>query len=424
MAASHRNILISGAGIAGPALAYWLKRYGFSPTVVEQAPKPRTGGYVFHLHGLSGIEVLKRTGVWDKILEHRRIDREFMFVDRSDRALARLQTPAAVADVEASGEQITIRRSDVARVLYDHTRNDVEYIFGNSVRRLDDSRDGVKVSFEHGGDAAYDLVIGADGLHSAVRKIAFGEEVLFKRFLGYYVAAFTAKDYPIGYGTDITYFAPGLLVSIFGMKAREGIAVFVFRREKEFDSGADDIESQKQALKDAIAQRDWKIPELFEQMDAAPDFWLDSVSQIRMERWSKGRIALVGDAGYCPTLLSGFGAQLALAGAYTLAGELMRADGDFARAFAAYEEKLRPFVAEKQKNPERSTRYIPGSPSGLWVLQQVIRLLSLPGVSKLLFRATYGHLIQDSFKLTDYEGGGEQPPVSEVRRSSVAGRRN
>lgn len=422
MGESNPNVLISGAGIAGPALAYWLNRYGFNPTVVEQASKPRTEGYAFHLHGTSGIEVLKRTGVWDKILERRRVDRDFMFVDRSDRVLARMDTPASAAEVEPSGAQITIKRSDVALVLYEHTKNDVEYLFGDPIERIDDRGSAVAVTFESGKQSQFDLVIGCDGLHSGVRRLAFGDEAQFKRYLGYYVAAFTTDDYPIEYGSDAIYFAPDLITTLFGLKDRRAIAVFVIRQDRELGCELDDADSQKKAFKAALPTRDWKIPELLDRMERATDFFLDSVSQIRMDSWSKGRIALVGDAAYCPTLLSGFGAQLALAGAYTLAGELMRAGGDFGRAYAAYEAKLRPYVAEKQKSPTQSTRFIPGSKFGLWLGHQVIKLLNVPVVSKLVFKTSYGGLVQEAFTLTDYEGERERSRVGPAYRSSAAAR--
>lgn len=423
MGASNTSVLISGAGIAGPALAYWLNRYGFNPTVVEQAPKPRTEGYAFHLHGTSGIEVLKRTGVWDKILEHRRVDRDFMFVDRSDRVLARMNSPAAAADVEPSGAQITIKRSDVALVLYKHTKDDAEYLFGDPIAGLDETGSGVVVTFESGKQRQFDLVIGCDGLHSGVRRLAFGAEERFRRYLGYYVAAFTTDDYPIEYGSDVIYFAPDLIATLFGLKDRQAIVVFVMRQDRELGCELKDAGSQKKAFKAAIPNRDWKIPELLGRMERATDFFLDSVSQIRMKSWSKGRIALVGDAAHCPTLLSGFGAQLALAGAYTLAGELMRAEGDFGRAYAAYEKKLRPYVNEKQKSPTQSTRFIPGSKFGLWLGHQAIKLLNVPVVSRLVFKTSYGGLVQEPFTLPDYEGDRGQAPVGPAYRSSTAASR-
>ncbi len=256
-----------------------------------------------------------------------------------------------------------------------------------------------------------------------MRRLAFGDEAQFKRYLGFYVAAFSTDDYPIQYGSDVIYFAPDLIATLFGLEDRQAIAVFVMRQDRELGCELEDVDSQKKAFKAALPDRGWKIPELLGRMEGATDFFLDSVSQIRMNRWSKGRIALVGDAAYCPTLLSGFGAQLALAGAYTLAGELMRAEGDFDRAYAAYEEKLRPYVAEKQKSPTQSARFIPGSEFGVWLGHQVIRLLNVPFVSKLVFKTSYGGLVQEPFTLPDYEAERGQLRVGPAYRSSAAASR-
>lgn len=399
----NTTVLISGAGIAGPTLAYFLKQYGFQPTVIERAPKPREGGYIFHFHGINGIEVMKRAGAWEKILEKRRVDKETLFVDESDAVVARLETPTATGAVEPSGAQYTLKRADVARVLYDHTKDDVEYLFGDSIVGLRDDASGVTVSFEKGGDQRFDLVIGADGLHSQVRAIAFGEEARFRRYLGYYVAGYTMHNYPLDYGVDIVYLSPGKLVTLVGLENHTAIAIFIFRRPQELMYDFHDTQAQKKLLREAFAGEKWKIPDLLARMEAVPDFFFDSVSQIRMDTWHKGRIALIGDAAYCPTLLSGFGAQLGLSGAYILAGELMTAAGDYQKAFEAYEHELRPYVAQKQANPSHSTNFIPGSAFGLRVNHLLLRLASMPFVSKLLIHGLYGGLLRETFIPKNYD---------------------
>lgn len=403
---TNKNILISGAGIAGPALAYWLARYGFKPTVVERSPKPREGGYVFHLHGAQGIEVLKRMGVWPAVLEKRRIDKETLFVNASNTPIARINTPSFVAHVEPTGMQITIKRADLAQVLYEYTRDSVEYVFGDSIRAIREDAEGVEVAFENGDKRRFDLVVGADGLHSEVRTLAFGDESHFKRYLGYYVAAFTVHNYSleyIEYGVDTMYAVPGKLVILLGLQENSAIAVFIFKQPAELTYGVHDTERQKQLLSDAFAREGWEVPRLLEAMKTASDFYFDSVSQMRMDTWHKGRVALVGDAAYCPTLLSGYGSQLGLAGAYILAGELKAALGDYRTAFPAYERELRPLVEQKQKNPERAAHFVPGSAFGLWLLHQVLRLMSISFVSRLVNKMTYGRLLRESFTLKNYE---------------------
>jgi 2-polyprenyl-6-methoxyphenol hydroxylase-like FAD-dependent oxidoreductase len=399
----NKTVLISGAGIAGPALAYWLKQYGFHPTVIERVSKPHEGGYIFHLHGKNGIEVLKRTGVWEKILEKRRVDKETLFVDESDAIVAKIETPSATGTVEPSGAQYTLKRADVARVLYDHTKDDVEYLFGDSITDIGEDASGVTVSFEKGGDQRFDLVIGADGLHSQVRAIAFGEEARFRHYLGYYVTGYTMQNYPLDYGVDLVYLSPGKLVTLVGLENNAAIAILIFRQPQELMYDFRDTEAQKKLLREAFAGEKWKIPELLARMEEVPDFFFDSVSQIRMDTWHKGRIALIGDAGYCPTLLSGFGAQLGLSGAYILAGELMAAAGDYQKAFEAYEHELRPYVAQKQANPSHSASFIPGSAFRLRVNHLLLRLASMPFVSTLLIRGLYGGLLHETFLLKSYE---------------------
>lgn len=403
MTIENKNILVSGAGIAGPTLAFWLKRYGFDPTVVERAPEPREGGYFFHLHGANGIEVLKRMGVWPAVLEKRRIDRETIFVDASNVPIAKLDTASATAEVEPTGVQVTIRRADLARVVYEHTKDSVEYVFGDSIRSLSEDAEGIGVAFESGRTRRFDLVVGADGLHSRVRTLAFGDETRFRRYLGHYVAAFAVHDYPLEYGVDVGYTVPGKVAALGGIKDNRALAYFVFKQPDEPDYGAHGTERQKQLVFDAWRGEGWEVPKLLEEMKTADDFYFDSVSQIRMDRWSKGRVVLVGDAAYCPSLLSGYGSQLALAGAYILAGELKATGGDYRGAFRAYERELRPFVEQKQKNPERAVhQFVPGSALGLRIRNLALKLVSAPFVSRLVIKMTYGRLLRESFTLKDY----------------------
>lgn len=407
MAVANTKVLISGAGIAGPTLAYWLKTYGFDPTVVEQAPKPREGGYWFHLHGANGIAVLKRMGVWPAVMEARRVDKQSVYVGASGVPFARLDTGQVAADVEPTRMQITILRSDLARIVYEHTKDCVDYIFGDSIAALEKDADGVAVTFASGRTRRFHLVVGADGLHSRVRALTFGGEARFEKYLGHYIAAFTPQDFPVDYGVDIVYTVPGKTAVVSGMNANRTVANFLFKQPVELGDGAHDTERQRQLVFEAFAGEGWQIPRLLAAMQTAPDFFCDAVSQVRMERWSNGRICLVGDAAFCPTPLSGYGSQLALAGAYILAGELSAAGRDHRAAFAAYERALRPLVEEKQKNPERAvTQFVPESAFRLWVRDRVLRLISLPLVSPLVLKITYGRLLREPSIIKGYPRPG------------------
>ena len=399
----NKDILVSGAGIAGPTVAYWLKRYGFNPTVVEQAPKPRQGGYIFGLDGRKGVEVLERMGVWPRVQEQRYEGYEYLFVNASDELIASINVAAATKEV--TGRVLTyIKRADLAKIVYEHTNDSVEYIFGDSVRCLAEDAEGVAVDFESGSSRRFDLVIGADGLHSTVRTLEFGDESRFKRYMGHYVAAFTLRNYPSEYGEVRFYTMPRKSVTLYNLKEGGTIAVFTFRQEEELTYGLHDTERQKQLLSAAFAGEGWEVPRLLEAMKTTSDFFFDTVSQIRMDTWSKGRVTLVGDAGYCPTLLTGYGSQLALVGAYVLAGELKTAAGDYRTAFQAYEHELRPFVEQKQQNIALLRQVVPGSAFSLAVRNQVMKLMSIPSVSRLMMKMTYGRVVRDeAITLKGYE---------------------
>ena len=200
------NILISGAGIAGPTLAYWLKRYGFNPTVIERAPKPREGGYIIDFRGM-GVEVVQRMGLWSRVQEEKYDVQEILFVDELNKVIGGFNV--GVLSRENLRAFISIKRTDLAKILYDRTKDEVEYIFGESIRATSEDAEGVEVAFESGRTRRFDLVVGADGLHSTVRTLAFGDEAQFKRYLGYYVAAFTVHNYPAKDHVIRSYTVPG-----------------------------------------------------------------------------------------------------------------------------------------------------------------------------------------------------------------------
>lgn len=401
-ALKNKNVLISGAGIAGPALAYWLDRYGFTVTVVEEAPAPRTGGYIFGLDGRRGVEVLQRMGVWARVEEERYEGYDYMFVDAGNKVIAQFDVAAMTREV--TGRAITyMRRADLARILFEHAPG-VEYVFGDAVRALTEDAEGVDVDFTSGKKRRFDVVVGADGLHSGVRAIAFGEESRFTKYMGHCVAAFTIPDYPSQRGRVGFYTMPRKSITLYDQEKGGTIAVFTFRQSKELEYGTRDTERQKALLAEVFANESWEVPRLLQAMQGADDFFFDSVSQIRMDTWSRGRVTLVGDAAYCPTLLTGYGSQLALVGAYVLAGELKAAGGDHRTALAAYEREMRPFVEQKQRNIRLLRQVVPGSAFGLWVRNQAMRLMRFRFASRALAKATYGRVVQEEeITLRDYE---------------------
>ncbi|MEU8520677.1 FAD-dependent monooxygenase [Streptomyces sp. NPDC048577] len=353
---ASNEILICGAGVAGPALAYWLRKGGFTVTIVERAPAPRPGGQTVDLRG-AGRTVIERMGLMDRARAESVDQRGLALVDNAGRTTARV--PADSFGGEGIVSEIEILRGDLARLLYETTLPDTEYLFDDTVTGIDQDADGATVTFERAAPRRFGLVVGADGPHSVVRTLAFGPEQEFVHPLGLYTAWFTAADDDLDLdGWFLMHNAPGGLV----VSARPGRlpgeikAGFSFRSPPiAYDRR--DAAAQRELVAQRFAGVGWETPRLLRAMRTAPDFFLDSMGQVRLDRWSRGRVALLGDAGYCATPLTGLGTSLALVGAYVLAGELAAAGGDHRIAFRHYDEVMRPYVRQAQRLP-------PGGASG------------------------------------------------------------
>ncbi|MGI5125524.1 FAD-dependent monooxygenase [Pseudonocardia sp. CA-107938] len=329
----NQTVLISGASIAGPSLAFWLERYGATVTVVERAPALRPGGQAIDFKGAVHRQVLEAMGLWDAIAARQTGGQDQTVVDADGRALA-------VLPGDVTGGELEIRRGDLAEILYEATRETCEYVFGDEITSLTETADGVHVTFAKGAARTFDLVVGADGIHSAVRRLAFGPEEQFVTYSGWYYAL---ADLGVA-GDHLMYNEPGRMVAIGGSKAP---AFFVFA-SPQLSYDRYDAEQQKQVLREAYAGGRWRIPELLDRLPEAASVYVDSISRVSMDRWSSGRVVLLGDAGYGSTL-AGFGSGLAVVGAYVLAGELLAADGDHVVAFRRYEEVFRSYAGVGEK---------------------------------------------------------------------------
>jgi 2-polyprenyl-6-methoxyphenol hydroxylase-like FAD-dependent oxidoreductase len=370
----NRDVLISGASVAGPSLAYWLRRHGFNPTVVELAPAPRAGGQAIDLRGAART-VADRVGILDQVRQAHVGTRGMAYVDAANRRLASMPADL-LGDSGGAIAELEIMRGDLVRILHAATRDDVEYLFGDSIADLAQGDDGVKVTFDRAQPRRFDLVVGADGLHSGVRRLAFGPESRFVRHLGAYVAVFSVANRPDLDGWELFYNVPGKTVGMYPVRhGGEARALFFFAAPPlAYDRH--DLDQQRRLLADAFAGVGWEVPRLLAAMWKAPDFYFDAVGQVHLDHWSAGRVALVGDAAYGPSPMAGVGTSLALVGAYVLAGELAAAGGDQHTGFAGYEAQLRDFVTRGQKLAKgNAAGLLPRSRAQLWLRNQFVRML-------------------------------------------------
>lgn len=392
-----KTVLIAGVGIAGPTLAFWLKAGGSIPTLVERAPALRTGGYVIDFWGL-GYEIAERMGLAADIHRVGYRIREMRIVDSRGRRVTGFGTD--VFEELSGGRYVTLGRSDLSRLLFDKIENTTEVIFGDEIVALQDHDDCVRVRFRHAAERRFDLVIGADGLHSQVRQLVFGPRQRSERALGYMVAAFEVQSYrPRDEDIYMIFSAPGRMVGRVALHDDRTLFLFVFANDIEGASAPLDVPAQKALLHSMFGDGLWECPRILDELDRTTDLYFDRVSQIKIDRWSRGRIALVGDAAFCVSLMAGQGSALAMTAAYMLAGELAKAGGRHDVGFAAYEMLLRPFISAKQKGAERfSAAFAPKTRWGLFVRNQAIRACTIPGLARLAF----GRDIIDTLHLPDY----------------------
>ena len=378
---NNKNILISGAGIAGLTLAYWLKKFGFNPTIVEVSPKLREGGYAIDFWG-AGFDVAERMKL---VPDLKKIDMdisEVAFVDANNKRMNYQKLKKMM-----NGRAFTFLRSDLSKVIYDHLDKDTEIILGDAIRNIEQNEKDVAVIFHSEKIRSFNLVIGADGLHSNVRNLVFGNEAQFEKYYGYYTASFTIEG-AFSEGTSfLTYNTPCKQAAVYSVNERKAATFFIFTSPSKLSYNHHDVEKQKQILKSEFENAGWKCAELLSKIDTTSDFYFDVVSQIQMNQWSKDRVTLVGDACDCPSLLSGQGSTLAMVGAYILAGELRDANGNHKLAFERYQNIFKPFIERKQKIAQNFAKsLVPKSKFGIWLRNSFTNLMFLPFVSQLFIK--------------------------------------
>lgn len=338
------KILVIGAGIAGPAVCYWLRRFGFSPVLIEKSPILRKGGHALDVRGVA-IDLVKKMGIYEKICSKRTQVELGRYVDTEGNIL---HEEKGERFSFRQGEDVEIIRGDLVEILID-TIPDVPCYFNQVIESIKQSDKNVEVQFKDGKTEYYDLVLGADGLHSLTRRMVFDKEEYKFTDLGIYFSVFNIPNYLHLHHTEMLCEANEKLISITSDKDPNIADVgFLFRKHKTLKNLRDENE-QQQFLRKTFQDFGWEAANILELMPQSTSFYFDSVTQVKMKSWTKGRVALLGDAGYCASPLSGQGNNLALVGAYSFAGELKQAEGNYPHAFTRYNELLHPFVEATQK---------------------------------------------------------------------------
>ncbi|MEU0372273.1 FAD-dependent monooxygenase [Streptomyces sp. NPDC006283] len=368
-----QTVLISGGGIAGPVLAYWLHHHGFRTTVVERSRGPRPGGQAVDIRGVA-LDVVERMGLLEQARRVRTRMRGMSILDADGHEIER-STEYAFSSGRLDSDDIELLREDLVRMVYKHTRADVEYLFDNSVTALDEGETGVRVDFMHGASRRFDLVIGADGLHSTVRRLAFGPEDRFAHHLGSYLSVFSADNF-LALDHWQTWLRDGDAgFGIMPVRDNTELRIAFGFQSSPLPPEFRDSDALRQLVADKLTSLRWEGARLADAARDAPDFYCDAMAQIRMDHWSRGRVALLGDAGHCPSPLSGQGTSLALVGAHVLAACLGQADGDHRAAYSRYEQRMRPFVDLNQALATEN----PGGPASEASLARAKNAFSLDG---------------------------------------------
>jgi 2-polyprenyl-6-methoxyphenol hydroxylase-like FAD-dependent oxidoreductase len=387
------TVLVCGAGIAGPTLAYWLKRNGFTPTIMERAPALRSSGYIIDFWGL-GYDIAEKMDLLPQLLNEGYHVKELRIVDGRGRRISGFGIK--VFDELTAGRFVSLRRSDLSRLIFAKIADDCEVLFDDSIKTIDQEKHGPRVTFERGKERRFDLVIGADGLHSTVRRIAFGPQQKYEKYLGYTVAAFEVSGYlPRDEDVYLIYEQPGRQIGRFAMRGDRTLFLFVLAHDLR--SYPQSVSAQKALLREAFGNDEWELPQILSALDNCTELYFDRVSQIRMNAWTRGRVGLIGDAAFCVSLLAGQGSALAMTAAYVLAEELRKANGDYEAAFRRYEELLHPYILGKQNAAVRfASSFAPKTRLGLTIRHFVMNMFRMPMIAKF---AIGRDLVADQLKL-------------------------
>jgi len=390
------RVLVVGAGIAGPTLAYWLAHHGHRPTLLERAPRLRTGGYIVDFWG-AAFDIAERIGILPDLRRRGYVIEELRIVGDDGQRVGGFG--ADVFRRLTNDRYLSLPRSELSASIYACLDDRTERIFGDEVSSLEERHGEVRVRFASGETRAFDLVVGADGLHSSIRALAFDAKEWHERYLGYEAAACEVSGYrPREEDVYVLYATRGAQIGRFSMRDDRTMFLFVYTND-DAPAVPRDTAAAKARVRERFAHGRWETSRILDAMSESDDFYLDRVSQIRMDRWARGRIALVGDAAYCVSLLAGQGSALAMIGATVLAGELHAARGDHVRAFERYEARLRGFLEQKQRAAARfAGAFAPRTRVGLAFRNVVTRMMSVPVIADWAI----GRDLRDEIEIPDY----------------------
>jgi 2-polyprenyl-6-methoxyphenol hydroxylase-like FAD-dependent oxidoreductase len=340
----NKKILVIGAGIAGPTVCYYLKKFGFSPTLIESNDGLRKGGHAVDIRGIA-VDIVKKMGIYKKICNMRTQLLHGCYVDAQGNTLVEEQGEKFCFRQD---EEVEIVRDDLVEILMNAIK-DIPCYFKKNIVQIEQHDENVKVTFSDNTTEIYDLVIGSDGLHSATRYMVFTKDEYSLIDFGSYFSVFSIPNYLKLNQSEMIFECNQKIVSIGSDKdSTMALASFMFRTHQKFNNIRSE-EEQKNVLRRIFIDLGWEVNNLLQLMENSKDFYFDAVMQVKMRSWTKGRVALVGDSGYCPTPISGQGTVLALVGAYILAGELKAAEGNHVLAFERYNTLLCPFVEANQE---------------------------------------------------------------------------
>lgn len=392
------KIAINGIGVAGPAVAWWLKEYGHEPVLFEIAPELRRGGYVIDFWGV-GYDIVEKMGLLEQVRERGYQVEELKVVGSQGQKVAGINIEKVTQLID--NRFVSLARSDVSAALFNACINrGIEARFETSVVGAHEMEESIQVEISDGTTEEFDLLIGADGVHSQVREAVFGPHKKFEQHVGYHVAAFELDGYePRDELAYVMHRSIGRSISRFAMSGGKTLLLFVFRSDLMERFPKNEAE-EKAALKAIFADVGWEAPQMLERMQEVEDVYFDTVSQVHMPQWYSGRTALIGDAAACASLLAGEGTGLAITEAYVLAGELHKANGNYVKAFPAYDQALRSFIEGKQKTALSSASFFaPKSSLGQFIGNMGIRLSNIPWLANLIVVNGF----QDDIELPEYK---------------------